>query len=133
MRPVSFHGMPRALLKVSAAVHYITVYGPERECNMARNSPADKFDEISLRGVAIDPRLQGIIGEKYCSANRIVVLKDTPAEITVAAPEQSLLCIDEIRKVIPREKRIDFILGDLMEIEWAFARGYDLYDFNHSQ
>jgi MshEN domain len=125
--------MPRALLKVKAAPPYITAYGPERECNMAeRNSPADKFNEISLRDVAIDPRLQGIIGEKYCSANRIVVLKDTPSEITVAAPEQSLLCIDEIRKVLPREKRIDFILGDLMEIEWAFARGYDLYDFNHS-
>jgi hypothetical protein len=126
--------MPRAILKLKGAPPNITAYSPGREYNMAeRNSPADKFNEISLRGVAIDRSLQGIIGEKYCLANRIVVLKDTPSEITVAAPEQSLLCIDEIRKVLPRQKRIDLILGDLLEIEWAFARGYDLYNLNHSQ
>jgi hypothetical protein len=97
-----------------------------------RNSPADKFKEISLRGISIHPRLQGIIGEKYCSANRIVVLKDTPSEIKVAVPEQFISCIDEIRKVLPRQKRIDLNLGDPIEIEWVFARGYNLYDLNHS-
>jgi hypothetical protein len=97
------------------------------------NSTAENIKEISLLGVVIDPRLQGIIGEKYCSANRIVVLKDTPSEITVAVPEQSLSCIDEIRKVLPRQKKIDLNLGDLLEIEWVFARGYDLYNLNHSQ
>ncbi len=88
--------------------------------------------EISLRGVALYPRLQGIIGEKYCSANRIVVLDDTPTVIKVAVPEHSLTCIDEIRKVLPRQKKIDLYLGDQLEIEWVFVRGYDLYDLNHS-
>ena len=87
--------------------------------------------EISLLGVSLYPNLQGIIGEKYCSANRIVVLADTPAEIKVAVPEHSLGCIDEIRKVLPRQKRIDLYVGDQLEIEWVFARGYDLYDLNH--
>jgi hypothetical protein len=88
--------------------------------------------EIALRGVTLDPRLQGIIGEKYCSANRIVVLGDTPAEIKVAVPERSLCCVDDIRKVLPRQKRIDLYIGDQLEIEWVFVRGYDLYDLNHS-
>ena len=48
-----------------------------------KNSPAEKNKEISLQGVAIYPHLQGIIGEKYCSANRIVVLEDTPFEIKI--------------------------------------------------
>jgi hypothetical protein len=97
-----------------------------------KNSPAEKNKEISLQGVAIHPHLQGIIGEKYCSANRIVVLEDTPFEIKLAVPEQSLPCIDEVRKVLPRQKRIDLNLGDQMEIEWIFVRGYDLFDLNHS-
>ncbi len=98
---------------------------------MAERSP-EKIREISLRGVVIYPHLQGIIGEKYCSANRIVVLEDMPSEIKMAMPERYLPCIDEIRKAIPRKKKIDFYLGDLMEIEWVFMRGYDLYDLNHS-
>lgn len=93
---------------------------------------ADNMKEIPLRGFAIRPLLQGILGEKYCSANRIVVLEDSPSEIKVAVPERSLACIDEIRKVLPRQKRIDLYLGDQMEIEWVFVRGYDLYDLNHS-
>ena len=82
----------------------------------------DNLKEIPLRSFAIRPLLQSILGEKYCSANRIVVLEDTPSKIRVAVPEQSLACIDEIRKVLPRQKRIDFYLGDQMEIEWVFAR-----------
>jgi hypothetical protein len=88
--------------------------------------------EISLRGVVLSPRLQGVLGEKYCSTNRIVVLGDKPDEITVAVPEHSLSCIDEIRKVLPRQKRIDLYIGDQLEIEWVFVRGDDLYDLNHS-
>ena len=69
---------------------------------MEKNSPEEKNKEISLQGVAIYPHLQSIIGEKYCSANRIVVLEDTPFEIKLAVPEQSLPCIDEVRN--PPEK-----------------------------
>ena len=87
---------------------------------------------MSLQGVASYPHLQSIIGEKYCSANRIVVLEDTPFEIKLAVPEQSLPCIDEVRKVLPRQKRIDLNLWDQLEIERVFVRGYDLDDLNHS-
>jgi len=64
----------------------------------------ENMKEIPLRGVAIRPLLQSILGEKYCTANRIVVLEDTPSAIKVAVPEHSLPCIDEIRKVLPRQK-----------------------------
>ena len=97
-----------------------------------RTDRTENMKEIPLRGVAIRPLLQSILGEKYCTANRIVVLEDTPSAIKVAVPEHSLPCIDEIRKVLPREKRIDLYLGDQMEIEWVFVRGYDLYDLNHA-
>ena len=96
-------------------------------------STSGNIKEISLRGVALYPHLQGIIGEKYCSANRIVVLADTATEIKVAVPEHSLSCMDEIRKALPRQKRIDLYLGDQMEIEWVFSRGYNRDDPNHSR
>lgn len=99
---------------------------------MTGNSPAEKIKEISLQGVAIYPHLQAVIGEKYCSSHSIVVLEDTSSEIKVAMPEQSLPCIDDIRKVLPRQKRIELNLGDRIEIERVFIRGYDLYDLNHS-
>ena len=98
---------------------------------VTQNSTSWKIKEISLRGVVLHSRLQGIIGEKYCLANRIVVLDDTPCEIKVVVPEQSLTCIDEIRKVLPRQKKIDIYLGDQLEIEWVFVRGYDMHDLNH--
>ncbi|HET6488193.1 MAG TPA: hypothetical protein VFG28_00415 [Syntrophales bacterium] len=98
-----------------------------------RKSPAEKIDTICLKGMVIYPHLQGIFGERYCSSNRIVVLKDTPSEIKVAVPEQSLPCIDEIRKVLPRQKRLDFQLGDQLEIEQVFIRGYDPFDLSHSR
>jgi hypothetical protein len=108
--------------------------GPDQERIMReQNSPPENAKEISLRSVVLSSHLQRVIGEKYCSANRIVVLGDTPSEIKVAVPEHSLTCIDEIRKVLPRQKRIDLYIGDQLEIEWVFVRGYDLYDLNHSQ
>ena len=61
-----------------------------------------------------------------------VPLACSSLEIKLAVPEHSLPCIDEVRKVLPRQKKIDLNLGDQMEIEWIFVRGYDLYDLNHS-
>ncbi|HNS54341.1 MAG: hypothetical protein KBH73_08200 [Syntrophobacterales bacterium] len=88
--------------------------------------------EISLDRVVLYPHLQGVIGEKYCTANRIIVLEDTPSEIRVAMPERSLPCVDELRKVLPRCKSIRPCLADDIDIEWVFMRGYDLYSLNHS-
>lgn len=100
---------------------------------MEQNSASGNIKEISLLGVALCPDLQCILGEKYCSANRIVVLDDSPDEIKMAVPEHSLACMDEIRKALPRQKRIDLYLGDQMEIEWVFSRGYNRDDPNHSR
>ena len=94
--------------------------------------PLGSVKEISLCGVVLSPNRQGILGEKYCQANRIVVLDDTPNAIKVAVPEHSLACIDEIRKVLPRQKRIDLYIGNQLEIEWVFSRGNELSDINHS-
>ena len=93
---------------------------------------AEKIREISLDRVVLYPHLQGVIGEKYCTANRIIVLEDTPSEIRVALPQRSLPCVDELRKVLPRSKSIRPCLADEIDIEWVFMRGYDLYSLNHS-
>lgn len=98
----------------------------------AQYAAAERSQEISLDRVVLYPHLQGILGEKYCSANRIIVLQDTPSEIRVAMPKRSLPCVDEIRKVLPRSKSISPCLADEIDIEWVFMRGYDLYNLNHS-
>lgn len=97
-----------------------------------QNNAFESIREISLRDVVLSSRLQGVIGEKYCSAHRIIVLDDNPSEIKVAVPEHSLACIDEIRKVLPRQKKIDLYLGNQVEIEWVFVRGSDMKDRKRS-
>jgi hypothetical protein len=97
-----------------------------------QNNAPESIKEISLRDVVLSSRLQGVIGEKYCATHRIIVLGDTPSEIKVAVPEHSLTCIDEIRKVLPRQKRIDLYLGNQVEIEWVFVRGGDRKDRKRS-
>jgi len=97
-----------------------------------QNGTAESIKEISLDRVVLYPHLQGVIGEKYCTANRIIVLEDTPSEIRVALPQRSLPCVDELRKVLPRSKSIRPCLADEIDIEWVFMRGYDLYALNHS-
>ena len=93
---------------------------------------AESVKEISLDRVVLYPQLQGVLGEKYCSTHRIIVLQDTPSEIRVAMPQRSLPCVDEIRKILPRSKSISPCFADEIDIEWVFMRGYDLYDLNHS-
>jgi hypothetical protein len=83
---------------------------------------AESVKEISLDRVVLYPYLQGILGEKYCSANRIIVLQDTPSEIRVAMPQRSLPCVDEIRKILPRSKSIAPCLAAAIDIEWVFMR-----------
>lgn len=92
-----------------------------------------RVKEISLDRVVLYRHLQEILGEKYCTANRIIVLLDTPSELRVALPERSLPCVDEIRKILPRGKSIEPCFADEIDIEWVFMRGYDLYSLNHSQ
>jgi hypothetical protein len=75
--------------------------------------------------------MQEMIGEKYCTTNRLIVLENTETEIKILLAKENLLCIDELRKVLPKEKRINAMLVDKEEILRLFTRIYDLFGMNH--
>jgi hypothetical protein len=71
------------------------------------------------------------IGEKYCNKNNLLVLDDSTDEIKIVLSKDSLFCIDELTKVLPKKKRILAMLVERDEILRLLSRIYDLFGANH--
>jgi hypothetical protein len=71
------------------------------------------------------------VGEKYCNNHNIIVLENSAEEIKIVLAKENLFCIDELRKVLPKEKRINAMLVEKEEILRIFAGIYDLFSTNH--
>ena len=71
------------------------------------------------------------IGEKYCTAHNLIVLENADDRVTIALAEDSLPCLDELRKVLPRNKTIDAKVVDRVEIHLLFNKIYDLFGANY--
>ena len=71
------------------------------------------------------------IGEKYFTNHNLIVLENSSAEIKIVLAKENLNCIDELRKVLPKEKKINAILVEREEILRFITGSYDVYDMNH--
>jgi hypothetical protein len=71
------------------------------------------------------------IGEKYFKNNDLIVLENTVEEIKIVLAKEKLHCIDELRKVLPKEKKINAILVEREEILRFITGSYDVYDMNN--
>jgi hypothetical protein len=90
-------------------------------------------EKIPVAQMSMLTGMQEVIGEKYCISNKLIVLENTEAEIKILLAKENLLCIDELIKVLPKEKRINAILVEKEEILRLFTRIYDLFGMNHCQ
>jgi hypothetical protein len=72
-----------------------------------------------------------VIGEKYFDNHNLIVLENSADEIKIVLAKENLSCIDELWKVLPKEKRINAILVEKEEILKFFAGLYNLFDMNH--
>jgi len=97
------------------------------EATGTMKDPEFEKEPISLRQFALSPSLQSLIGERFSMNNRIVVVEDTSTEIKVVVTEKSLHWLTDLWKVLPKEKKITIIMGDEIEVEKVFIRGYDPY------
>ncbi len=66
------------------------------------------------------------IGEKYCDKHNLIVFENSEDEIKIVLSKDNLFCIDELRKVMPKEKRINAMLVEKEEIVRLFTRIYDI-------
>jgi len=76
------------------------------------------------------PSLQRSIGEKYAQKNRILVMENNSTVIKLAVPEPTAHILDEIRRVLPPWKKVEFHLGSPYEIERCFRKKLDPFSMS---
>jgi len=76
------------------------------------------------------PSLQRSIGEKYTQKNRILVLENNATSIKLALAEPTAHILDEIRRVLPPWKKVEFYLASPIEIERCFKKKLDPFSLS---
>ena len=77
---------------------------------------------VSLEKFLPSPALQKAVGEKYAEKNKIVVLEDSATTIKVALAEPTLFIMEELQKLLPVGKKMEFYLASFYEIESCLKR-----------
>ena len=85
---------------------------------------------VSLKDYKIDSSMQKAIGEEFAMNDRIIVLKNSPLELTVAIAEPHLLLFERLEKSMPEGKHVMFYIAKISEIERCFDEKYDYYGYS---
>jgi hypothetical protein len=79
-------------------------------------------ERIPLAQSFLSSGMGDVIGEKYCKNHNLIVLENSADEIKIVLAKENLFCIDELRKVLPKEKRINAMLVEKEGILRIFTR-----------
>jgi len=85
---------------------------------------------ISLKGFSINPSLQKAVGEKYALSHEVLVLENSPDKIKLALAEPTKFIMDELRRVIPPRKRVEFYLANPDEVKLCFRKYTNPFSLN---
>ncbi len=85
---------------------------------------------ISLKDFTINPSLQKAVGEKYAQNHEILVLENSPDKIKLALAEPTKFIMDELRRIIPPRKRVEFYLANPDEVKLCFRRYSNPFSLN---
>lgn len=85
---------------------------------------------ISLKGFTLDPLLQKLVDEKYAANNMIVVLENSADKIKLALAEPTQYIMEELKRITPARKIIEFCLADPNEVQLCFKKYYDPFAVN---
>jgi hypothetical protein len=80
---------------------------------------------ISLKGFFPSPSLQKAVGDAYALRHKIVVLENDFTKIRLALAEPNSLFMDEVRRIFPAEKRVEFYLANPMEMDYCLRQKLD--------
>jgi hypothetical protein len=93
------------------------------ECNMKQQvSIVYLTEKIPLAQSFLSSDMEHVIGEQYCNKHNLIVLENSADEIKILLAKESLLCIDELSKVLPKEKGIHAMVVEKEEILKFFTR-----------
>ncbi len=79
---------------------------------------------VSLSGFEPSRMLQKLIGEKFALDKKIVVLQNENGKIRLALSDPNLFFMEEMKKLSPMGKRIEFCLAEPAEIHPCLDRLY---------
>jgi hypothetical protein len=85
---------------------------------------------ISLKGFSLDPSLQKAVGEKYAEMNRIIVLENSEGKMKIALAEPTKYLLDELRRITPSRKKLEFVLADPNEVRLCLQKYYNPFSIN---
>jgi hypothetical protein len=88
-------------------------------------------EKIPLAQHFMSSDTRNTIGESYCIKNNLLVVDGTTDEIKIVLSRDSLFCMDELRKVLPKKKRILAMLVEREEILRLLGKIYDLFGADH--
>ncbi len=86
---------------------------------------------VSLKGVSLSSTMQKVLGEKYAEKHKIVVLENSPERIKLALGEPTVSIMNEIKKILPRRRKIEFCLADPDEVLTCLKKHYDPFSTNY--
>jgi hypothetical protein len=75
---------------------------------------------VSLKNISVSRSLQESVGERYARQQMVVVLENSPHKIKLAIAEPTHQLLDDIRRILPANKSVEFYLASLLEIENCF-------------
>jgi hypothetical protein len=85
---------------------------------------------ISLKGFILDPSLQKAVGEKYAEMHRIIVLENSEGRMKIALAEPTKYLLDELRRITPPRKKLEFVLADPNEVRLCLQKYYNPFSIN---
>jgi type IV pilus assembly protein PilB len=72
---------------------------------------------VSLKNFSASRSLQESLGGKYAQQQMIVVLENSRDKIKLAIAEPTHHLLEDIRRILPAHKNVEFCLANLLEIE----------------
>jgi len=86
---------------------------------------------ISLNGFFLSSKLQRAIGEEYAQKHQVVVLENSATKIRLALSEPSAFFMDELRRIFPPGKKVEFYLAHPFEMDYCLRQKSDPFAVSH--
>jgi len=85
---------------------------------------------VSLKNFLLSPSLQKSIGERFAQQQKIVVLENSQDKIKLALAEPTNYILEDIRRIFPGYKNVEFYLASPAEIENCLRHYSDPFSLN---
>jgi hypothetical protein len=77
--------------------------------------------------------LRSLVGERHSAAGDLIVLEKGRDEVTVITSEEDSLCVEELRKVFLKDKKISVKVTEKRELHRLLTKICNFFGLRHSR